>query len=403
MLYFCFQNFAAMFELFSFLNNPFLVLLQESIQALPGIDRIDVIFFERERNKTVLYSAQQANQENTFVELPIESQKMDGINSFRRKQKEFIWLNCNDLPYSNNTTTSLIPTIFSETESHILVLSFPNETDFSKDLFFFYFKKNAAEFGMNKSENLLTTSNKVIIAKLLYSNLTTRLHSIQNDQRSLVLLNAHFQAVAESKIQFETENRQLAQRNKENIIQLTEFLLNDLTNGNREVYILADDAKELIGLFTGSIFDLKNVLNKAMIVARTLQFDKNRNEYTLKADYFSFANTSKKNEESVQSIKFLEENVRHSQSKTFDFLNEMEEAAQKALHLGWKLTSTNIGHLMEKPITAAAISDKLKHHAQKINKLMEQYPAKWSVTRNRFRPLQNCITKAERKPLEKAG
>ena len=73
------------------------------------------------------------------------------------------------------------------------------------------------------------------------------------------------------------------------------------------------------------------------------------------------------------------------------------------LKQNWKLTSANVGHKLEKPITAAAISDKLKHHTPKIISLLEQYPTKWPLIRKRFRPLQNVIVKAENKSFERAS
>lgn len=392
-----------MHELFTFLDNPYLVILGESLKTLPGIERVDLLFYNTGNAKTELHSIQRTKHSQQAIQLEFSNNSLDTLNAFRRKQSDQNWLGINSIPYSDNQANSVKQDLFSEFDSHVLGLAFPNTTDFSKDIFLFYFRKNTTDFGLSRSDKVLTTSNKSIIGHLLYNNLKSQLETVKHNQDSLRMLNEQTRFILDAKKNTELENSQLKTRNKENLLQLTEFLINDLDSSGKDVFYLSEEAKERIGEFSGSVFDLKKQLGRAMALAKTLNFGTGSQEHILKSDYFNFE-ASKGKENHLNSTETLsEENTKHQHSKTFDFLNDMEQAAQLVLKLNWKLTSANVGHKLEKPITAAAISDKLKHHTYKIIRLLEQYPAKWPLIRKRFRPLQNVIVKAANKQFDQAS
>ncbi len=390
-------------ELFTFLDNPYLVVLGDSLQSLPGIERVDLLFYNVENAKTELHSVQREMNNQQAFQLDFDRESVDTFNAFRRKQNSQNWLGINNIPYANKRSTDLKQDLFSEMDSHVLCLSFPNSTDFSKDVFLFYFRKNTSDFGLSLSDKVLSTSNKAIIGHLLYNSIKFQLNSVKHNQQSLRLLNEQTRYILDSKYQTELENTNLKTRNRGNLIQLTEFLINEISHNSKDVFYLSEESKEHIGEFSGTVFDLKKQLSRAMTMAKTLNFGTGKLEHTLKTDYFSFS-PSKEMHIPLSSTETLsEENVKHTHSKTYDFLNDMEQSAQTVIKLGWKLTSANVGHQFEKPITASAISDKLKHHNSRIIKLLEQYPAKWSLIRNRFKPLQNVLVKAENKAYEQAS
>lgn len=393
----------AMLELFTFLDNPYLIILEESLMSLPGIERVDLLFFNKDSGKLELHCIERKKNNQKSEQLNIKSDSIDTLNSFRRHQNIENWLNISTIPYSKTNSNTLSQDLFSEFDSHVLTLGFSNETDYSKDLFLFYFRKNTADFGLSLSDKVLSTSNKAIIGHLLYHTIQSRLNTIKHNQKSLKILNEQTRNLLNNKKVTEQSLIQLKTRNKENLLQLSEFLINSIDKSKNDVYYLAEDAKEKIGEFTGSIENLKSILSKAMSLAKTLNFGNAVHEHLLIADYFHF-NTIAPSHEIANAAPILsEENSKHKHSKTFDFLNDMEIASQKVLKLNWKLTSANVGSKLERPITAAAISDKLKNHSQKIIRLLEQYPAKWPLIRKRFKPLQNIVIKAENTNFVKAS
>lgn len=390
-------------ELFTFLDNPYLVVLGDSLQSLPGIERVDLLFYNAENAKTELHSIQREKNNQQAFQLDFNRESLDTFNAFRRKQNSQNWLGINNIPYSSKQSTDLKQNLFSEMDSYVLCLSFPNSTDFSKDVFLFYFRKNTSDFGLSLNDKVLSTSNKAIIGHLVYNSIKSQLNTIKHNQQSLRLLNEQTRYILDSKHQAELENINLKMRNKGNLIQLTEFLINELSNNSKDIFYLSEESKEHIGEFSGSVFELKKQLSRAMMMAKTLNFGIGKSEHILKTDYFNFSSSMETQIPLSTSETLFEENAKHTHSKTYDFLNDMEQSAQMVIKLGWKLTSANVGHQFEKPITASAISDKLKHHNSRIIKLLEQYPAKWSLIRNRFKPLQNVIVKAENIAYEQAG
>ncbi len=379
-------------EMFSFLNNPYLGLLNESLKTLVGIERIDLLFYNESKRKTEVHTVQRGENKQKSYELKFNPDTADRINAFRRKQRPQSWIRLTDIPYTQSSPEIINQDLFSEFESHVLGLGYTNRSDYSKDIFLFYFRKNAADFGLTRSDNLLSTSNKAIISHLLFHTLSNRLDDIKHNQQSLRILNEQSRLLMESRQSLRQENKALKEQNKENSTQLAEFLINDLSRDEEDVFYLSEEAKQSIGSFSGGLMELKEHLSRAMLLAKTLHFGSLSKEFILKADYFNFSKSEK--EVSPIADVLSEENSKHKHAKTFGFLNEMENAAQTVLKLGWKLTSANVGHHFEKPITAAAISDKLKHHSDKIIRLLDQYPVKWPLIRKRFRPLQNIIIKA---------
>lgn len=391
-----------MSSFFNFLDHPYLVVLSESLKSLPGIERIDLVYYNKETSETNLFRTSRENNSN-LEKISLDASLVNVLNAYRRKLSPVSWISISDIPYSKEPEIKLKKDLFYEFESHVLAIAIANDTDFSKDVFLFFFKKNASDFGLSKADQFLSTSNKAIIAHFLLNAVRSQIESIKQNQRNLKLLNQHHAFVADLKDKLEHENRYLKARNIENLTQLTEYFINDLNSKNSDTYYLSEEAKVKLGNYTGSVFELKNKLEVAMILAKNSSFGLNSKEYVLVADYFNFDQKEIDLMDVPKHDYLSAKDTKHTHSKTFDFLNELENATKSVIDKGWKLTSANVAQNFEKPVTAAAISDKLKNHASKIILLLEQYPAKWSIIRNRFKPLQNITIKAKERSISKAS
>ena len=233
-----------MHELFTFLDNPYLVILGNSLKSLPGIERVDLLFYNSETTKTELHSIQRGKHNQQAIQMTIEEDSLDILNSFRRKQNNQNWLGINNIPYSSTQLNSIKQDLFSEFNSHVLCLAIPNTEDYAKDLYLFYFRKNMSDFGLSRNDKILTTSNKAIIGHLIYNSLNAQLKTIKHNQASLRMLNEQTRFILETKNRTEQENFELKARNTENLIQLTEFLINELSANDKDVYYLSEEAKE---------------------------------------------------------------------------------------------------------------------------------------------------------------
>jgi hypothetical protein len=80
------------------------------------------------------------------------------------------------------------------------------------------------------------------------------------------------------------------------------------------------------------------------------------------------------------------------QTKTFLWLDSLEEAATIVHHQKKPLTGTNVGKAFEKPVSAPAISDKLKNRQNTIRELFITHPDRWTLVKKEFKPLMNILT-----------
>lgn len=71
-----------MHELFTFLDNPYLVILGESLKTLPGIERVDLLFYNTGNAKTELHSIQRTKHSQQAVQLEFSNNSLDTLNAF---------------------------------------------------------------------------------------------------------------------------------------------------------------------------------------------------------------------------------------------------------------------------------------------------------------------------------
>ena len=168
----------------------------------------------------------------------------------------------------------------------------------------------------------------------------------------------------------------------------------DQIKHSEDTVVLDEEVKNMLRSSIGDYNRVKKALQKAITFVKTLQFGLNKTQLVLLPIHFKEfeSETIKKKKESNEDAK---QNSYVSNTKTYQFLEDLETAAEKLSIKGHKLTSARVGQSLGNPITAAAISDKIKNHSRKIIMLLEQYPEKWLRIRNRFRPIINIQERAK--------
>ena len=73
-------------------------------------------------------------------------------------------------------------------------------------------------------------------------------------------------------------------------------------------------------------------------------------------------------------------------------LDKLEEAAVRVVNNSEDLTGVNVGKACSRAISAPAISDALKKHKNKINTLLDEFPDRWKLIREEFKPLINILS-----------
>lgn len=375
---------------FSFLNLPVITALEHAVHLLPGLDRVDLLWNDPRTAELSLLSVSKEDS-SEIKDLSLSPSRISKLNQFRNQKTAVSWYSQDELPFGESVADVVEEGLFGEILKSMLCLSFSSDMDSYSDVFIFYFRKDASEFGPIKSGNILNTQQKMIIGRLLYNSLKTIINQLTSNREAMMEYNKSISDMVQyQQQQLDVHKRESDEYRSQLDIILTKIL--DSVKSPGDIVVLEDRVKELLRPFLYDQGKVKQALQKALVFVKTLQFGLNRHQIILSAVHFK--EFEKLEESARQYVEPITDNyVTHT--KTYQFLEDLESAAEQLTLKGIKLTSTRVGQLLENTITAAAISDKIKNHSRKIIMLLEQYPEKWNVIRNRFRPIINIQERAK--------
>lgn len=373
---------------FSFLNQPHISALEHAIHLLPGLNRVDLIWLDSQSNDLIINSISGLDEHLQIIDIASKDQK-NKINGFRKTMKSMAWLEASELPfYSDNKAPG--DSIFDEALKSILCLGFPSEVDSLSNVFVFYFRKDTSEFGPVLKDSILDTSQKKVIGRLIYNSLKTILNHHSENRNTMMEYNRNIALMLQSQQQKLNE----IERNNTLLEAYLDAVLYELLASVKlpaDRIVLSQEVKEILRPQVDNRDFVKEVLEEAITFIKTLNFGIPLAEFKITKDHLR----QFEKQWSPQNSALPNPNDSYvSHTKTYRFLDALENAALKVSQQGGKLTSTRVGGLLQQPVTAAAISDKLKNHSRKILLLLKQYPDNWSIIRNRFRPIINIQEKA---------
>lgn len=375
---------------FTFLESPEVTALNHALELMPGLKQVELFVNDDFKKEMSLLRLQENREEIERIELLPTSLIVS--KSFFDQQNNLAWYQNSDLPYFDENFERTNNDLFTELDKNILIVPIKSIDHLPKLFYIFHFRKNASELGPVSSGNILHTSHKQLLGRLLFNSLKTLLHSTIENRKLMLEYNTMFANMIRSK-EIEIERRLEKTKEYSSILDAVVFnILKDLKNENEEV-IIPDKSKLIIYPHLTHPDRLKKHLKKALNFARTFQFLQVSPKMELLPDYFSDLENQK--QEEIKASK-SDADVYSTHTKTYQFLQSLENAANRLMQRGEKLTSIKVGQELEQPVTAAAISDKLKNHAYKIHLLLKQFPQKWPVVRNQFRPVINIQEKQSR-------
>lgn len=373
---------------FSFLNQPHISALEYAIHLLPGLSRVDLIWLDPQANDLRINSIQGEHEGVQVNELAIENHKTP-INSFRKSIKSLSWMEASELPFYSDKRSAHL-NIFDEALKSILCLGFPSEVDELSNVFVFYFRKDTSEFGPVSKGSVLDTSQKKVMGRLIYNSLKTILNHHMENRNTMMEYNRNIA------LMLQNQQQKLKEAEKHNSLyiayldQVLMELVNEVKLSGDQIF-LSEEAKEVLRPKAHDRDLLKEVLHEAITFVKTLHFGIPHLKFEITKDHLRHF---EKHIQQKPSIEQASSDSYDSHTKTYRFLDALENAAFKVSQQGGKLTSSRVGNLLEQPVTAAAISDKLKNHSRKIILLLKQYPDNWSLIRNKFRPIINIQEKS---------
>ncbi|MGE4287953.1 MAG: hypothetical protein AB7E36_04635 [Salinivirgaceae bacterium] len=370
-------------EIFSFIKDPFVSMLEASVQLIPGIEKSTLLYFDVKthsiRCKNLHHT--QHPQVNEFVIVDdLLSQKL------RKKKFQFQWMRSDQLPFEIVEKQQKQLNIFDETANVVLALAFQNEHDSQSDLLFLYLNRNLSSFGLSNSSNTLTTSEKNIIGTLAYNSFKLQLKKNQSDKTTLLYVNRQIKNLQQQNEQLQSEINQLKRGAHQNMVNLCHSHLQQLSSKYQINFSLDKSALRKLEHFSGSLEQLKSTLSQAAHLALNMQYGTEQTNIILKAWDIQFDSLTTVTESPI------EPGIQERYQKTYLLLEKLEHAARRVLNNQDRLTSENVGSACPTPISAPAISDALKNHHKKAIILLNQFPDRWPTLRNEFRPVRNLLS-----------
>jgi len=377
--------------LFSFIGDEFENVFHYSDLFLPGIEKIAGIYFsQRDRQIRILSRKRDHDIEDSFDEVLQRPENMVMIQKFRTENHQFAWIRKEDLPFEFSPQRLTVPTIFTELDNVILVLRFKNDTDKLNDLLLIYFNQNLGNFGLNKADKVLTADHKIIIGHLLYYQFKSFLQLNLSNRRLLRTLNNGVRAVISDNISLKEQLNQIQARYGDNMINMAQQHLQDLSKEYDRTYILTDEALNKIKDFKGNLKHLPVILQNAIVFTENLLMLSEEEVVKIHSYSLDF--------DSYQVIEKTEQFTRKidsRQSRAMQLLDKLEMAAIGLKNKNIAIISSKVGQALDPPVSAPAITESLGKNRDLIRQLLEKYPDKWETIRKEFKPLINQLRKSE--------
>ena len=377
-------------RVFSFSEQPYLFILRQLPSILPGIQKVVVVHYSPDSDGITSDLIQ--NENGDYVQEAFQvSDSSSFFNRLRSDNAPFIWLRKEDVPFEIIAKERVQLEIFNELNNSILLIRILNSFDNKNDLYFIYFNQDLSNFGTINPNKMLSTDNKTIIGHVLRNTILTLFENHNRDKHLLVSLNENTRAIISERNSLRIELEVIRDKFEDGLIRLCNSYLAELNQSNNVSYNLSEDAVRKIKDYKGDIDNLKPIITQAAHYAETMNLEGNISNVLI-AD-FHIVIEEKKVQKTIETIEKTEPigDVPVKYNKTFLLLDKLENAANHVKLKNKLLTGANIGNEFPTPITPPAISDALKKHKQKILHLLHEYPNRWEIIRNEFRPMQNIL------------
>ena len=376
-----------MAKTFSFTGSPIRRVLERSHEMLPSIEKVLAVYFD-EKEETLKTSLAHRNDKTVTIEDITDIEVMDKLKSFRQKNTPMSWFRKEDIPFKVEKRKERTIEVFQELENTVLLLRFINSYDGKSDLLFYYFNGDTSNFGVSRDNRSLTTELKSIISHILYHSVKSQIQEHKENQEKLAELNQITRYAINKNNELKAELENTHHRYRQSLADLCYQYVKEISADYKVHFKLSQEALDKLLNYKGDINNIKSIIEKAAFFASTLYATEPASQITIEDSYLNTGITA------VQTSKQSDEEYsirEHRYTKTRSILDEMEYTARKLQEQEQKLTSTNLARALPHPKSAAAISDQLSKHRDRIIKLFDSHPNDWAIIRKSFRPIQNII------------
>jgi DNA-binding protein YbaB len=305
------------------------------------------------------------------------------IQRFRKLKKEVYWGDLDDLPLRVDTerkTKKSIQqlSIQDEIEQNVLILRVPGLLDDAFDVFIIRFANSFSNFYIPSDRNALSSELKQSLGKTirgqlswLYQLVEQQSKNVQRIQKAYLRSSDEMQQLKEQLEQEKASSQQLLEKYVYGLIQAQGKQL------QCEVEV-QEHFVEYLKQTQIPIEALEQVIYNALKTAYDLAIDPGHIRLTTNLiDTTATTRSAVSPKKSTQLVEL---------DKTKTLLSRYEQAARQLEAERMKINGKNLASALG--ISGPAITDAIKKHRTKIQRLMEKYPQEWTLISDYIRPLR---------------
>ncbi|OQX78544.1 MAG: hypothetical protein B6D64_06355 [Bacteroidetes bacterium 4484_276] len=368
---------------FSFRGNQAQVILNNTKLLAPGIEKVDVIYYDPVMRKICAGMATLQNGNYIIEPLNIAS-AITSFNKMRKLKKLTEWFDRKEIPYQLDIKEVNRKGMFGEKDKVVLLLRFPNNFDGENDLAFFYFPANMSNYMLGGNKKTLTPAIKEVIAKNFRNSLMMLLTNAETDQKILQMISENISAAGRMS---EKTNKKLhitRKKYEESLVISCKHYLDKSSEKFDGAYVFSDSAIQRIKEYEGEFHKLEEIIGRAVEVANNLVFGTPPSKITLTESHLNFS------WDETPDLNPLEHGIYSLAAK---FLNRIEKGALRVKGQNMQLTSKNVSSSLDDPIKQSAISASINYHIDSIKELFKLYPDKWQILKSEFKPIMKLVEK----------
>ncbi len=370
---------------FTFIGYPAEVILNNSKLLVPGIERIDVVYFDPVIKKLCAKMVTKEGEEYASESLNITS-VIPSLNRMRKQKLQTEWHERDEIPYELNSKKAKTKDMFDEMDKVVLLARFPNNYDGENDLVFFYFAANMSNYGVSGTKNKLTPEIKHVIAKNIRNSLLMIVSNAANDQKVLQMISDNMSSIGHKLEQMNKQLNNTRRKYQESLVISCNHYLDNFSRQNKLNYKFSEAATQRIKDYEGEFHKLEDIIRRAVNIADNLLVGKPPASILITGSHLNFS----PDEKPVQESDPLEHGV---YSVSARFLNRLETGLLRVREQNLTPTSKNVANAMDNPVKPPAISYSVDYHKKNIKKLFELYPDKWLVLKTVFKPIMKLVEK----------
>lgn len=294
------------------------------------------------------------------------------VQKWRSKSVSYSWMRPGDFPWIEMHHANNQLEISDEHEHRMLLLCFVSPEDKMKDLIALCFPKNTKFFGLQKELQDFTTDEKAMVGEMLHKMLGYEYQQTISERESLLLMN-RFQQLKDKK---QSVYPGKASAFEKYFHRLCHTMIRESEQDAALTFEIAPEGLDFLAENCSDQETLRTALSKAVNLALMLEPD--TKDHTLERIHFEAIT------EAPASVQVVTD---HDQ-KVADMLSRYEEAASRASALGLAINGKIVAQYLTPAVSPPAISESLKKHAARIEKLLKENPHEWKLIRNSLKPVR---------------